>query len=175
MNERERATPSDVGAPMSAPFADDAQFRALVTHASDIFTVVDADGTVRYQSPAAAVVLGYDSDNAVGQHIFRHVHADDAHVADQYFERVLTHPGPQAPLDLRFECGDGEWRLLETRGVNLLLLPEVRGILFNSRDVTEQRAQAELLRRQDQQLRALVERAPDVISRIDRATALHLR
>src|SRR6266545_2739807 len=41
------------------------RFRALVHNASDVFTVIDADGTVRYQSPAVEQVLSYPAKDLI--------------------------------------------------------------------------------------------------------------
>jgi PAS domain-containing protein len=38
------------------------RFRSLVQYASDIVTVLDADGTVRYQSPSIERILGYEQE-----------------------------------------------------------------------------------------------------------------
>jgi HAMP domain-containing protein len=40
-------------------FESEQRFRALVHHASDVFTVIGADAVIRYQSPAIEQVLGY--------------------------------------------------------------------------------------------------------------------
>ena len=38
----------------------EARFRSLVQNATDLITVIDADATIRYQSPSVRRVLGYD-------------------------------------------------------------------------------------------------------------------
>jgi nitrogen fixation/metabolism regulation signal transduction histidine kinase len=40
------------------------RFRALVHHASDVFTVIGADAVIRYQSPAIEQVLGYPTEDS---------------------------------------------------------------------------------------------------------------
>ena len=44
----------------------EARFRSLVAHASDLITVLDADGTVTYQSPSVERLLGYRVDEIEG-------------------------------------------------------------------------------------------------------------
>jgi PAS domain-containing protein len=53
------------------------RFRALVHQASDVFTVVDADGLIRYQSPAVEPVLGYPADELLGTGMDALLHPDD--------------------------------------------------------------------------------------------------
>ena len=63
----------------------EARFGSLVAHASDLITVLDADGVVTYQSPSVARILGYAVDEVEGQPLhpvaarFRSVTAGDGH------------------------------------------------------------------------------------------------
>ena len=56
--------------------------RSVVEHSSEIVTVVDPDGTLRYANPAWGRALGYDPGEAVGvMNVLDHVHPEDlAHV-----------------------------------------------------------------------------------------------
>ena len=45
-------------------------FRLLIENTSDIVTILDADGVVRYQSPSLERDLGYAPDELVGQNVF---------------------------------------------------------------------------------------------------------
>jgi PAS domain-containing protein len=66
------------------------RFRALVHQASDVFTVVDADGRVRYQSPAIEPVLGYPADALLGAQMDSLLHPDD----QQVFKDCSASPWP---------------------------------------------------------------------------------
>ena len=46
--------------------AGEARFASLVQHVSDLITVLDADGTVIYQSSSVERVLGYAAEDIVG-------------------------------------------------------------------------------------------------------------
>ena len=45
------------------------RFAALVQHSSDLVTVVDADGTITYQSESSDRVLGHPADRLVGRRV----------------------------------------------------------------------------------------------------------
>ena len=49
----------------------EARFRSLVAHSSDLITVLDAHGTVTYQSPSVEAVLGYRPDEIEGTEFAR--------------------------------------------------------------------------------------------------------
>src|SRR5215208_88735 len=52
-------------------------FRSLIQNTSDIFTLLEADGTVRYISPAVERVMGYRPEEQIGTNAFGAVHPDD--------------------------------------------------------------------------------------------------
>ena len=51
--------------------------RPVVEHASDVISLVGADGRVTYVSPAIERVLGYRPEERVGASAFELVHPDD--------------------------------------------------------------------------------------------------
>jgi PAS domain-containing protein len=62
------------------------RFRALVHNASDAFTVISADGLVRYQSPAVEQALGYPREELIGRALLDLVHPDNRKAAERLFE-----------------------------------------------------------------------------------------
>ena len=64
---------------------DDRWLRSVVEHSSEIVTVVDPDGTLRYANPAWGRAFGHDPEEAVGtMNVLDHVHPDDlGHVLEE--------------------------------------------------------------------------------------------
>jgi two-component system, sensor histidine kinase and response regulator len=120
-------------------------FRALVEHALDFVVVLNRDGTVRYESPAVARMLGYTPEERVGRNGFEHIHPDDLPQVKQTFARAIQHPGATASLEFRARHKDGSWRTLEAVGTNLLADPAVAGVVVNYRDTTERKRMEEAL------------------------------
>ena len=118
------------------------RFRSLVRYASDIVTVLGPDGTVRYESSSIERILGYSPEDLVGKNAFDYVHPEDAERVRSVFAEALEEQGVSSQVEFRFRHADGSWRYLEAVGNNLLADPGVRGLVVNSRDVTE-RKQAE--------------------------------
>src|SRR5215204_233202 len=121
------------------------RFRSLVQYSSDIITILDADGTVHYVSPAVERVTGYKPEEQVGTNAFGSVHPDDSEQALNTFAEVLKRPGLHPPLEFRVPHKDGSWRYLEHVVNNLLDDPAVRGVVVNSWDVTARKALVEQL------------------------------
>lgn len=115
----------------------EAKFRSLIENTSEVISIWDAEGTIRFESPAAERVLGYEIEELEGRKFFDFLHPDDmASIAEQITE-TLRRPGDSAPFEIRFRHKDGSYRWLEGIFTNLLHDPAVAGILSNSRDVTE--------------------------------------
>jgi len=143
------------------------RFEALLANLSDMVTVVDAQGTMSYVSPAAERLVGRRADERVGASIFDYVHPDDAPTAIRILERALGHPGPIAPFEVRLRHEDGRYRVFEVRANNLLADPGVRGVIVNSRDVTDRVAAERALAESEQLHRTIVESATEGIWIVD--------
>src|SRR5918994_6045480 len=124
------------------------RFRSLLQNTSDFITILEAEGTVRYISPAVERVTGYKPEGQIGTKAFASVHPDDRERALSMFAEVLKRGGFHPPLEFRVPHKDGSWRYLEHIVNNLLDDPAVRGVVINSRDVTERKALEEQLRHQ---------------------------
>src|ERR687897_2279205 len=121
------------------------RFRSLVQNSSDIITILGADGTVHYVSPAVEKVTGYKPEEQQGTNAFGSVHPDDTEQALNTFAEVLKRPGLHPPLEFRVPHKDGSWRYLEHVVNNLVDDPAVRGVVVNSWDLTEHKALVEQL------------------------------
>jgi PAS domain S-box-containing protein len=139
------------------------RFRSLVEHTSDIITILEPDGTIRYVSPAVERVTGYKPEEQVGTTAFGSVHPDDREQASNTFAEVLKGPGLHPSLEFRVPHKNGSWRYLEHVVNNLLDDPAVRGVVVTSRDVTERKEAERKLREAEQRYRALVEQVPAVV------------
>jgi PAS domain S-box-containing protein len=121
------------------------RFRSLVQNASDIITILEEDGTIRYESPAVKRLLGHDPERVVGANILDIVSREDAENAKAILGRLRENPGRDDSFEFRLPHADGGFRDFEITALNLLSDPAVGGIVLNSRDITERkRAEASL-------------------------------
>jgi diguanylate cyclase (GGDEF)-like protein/PAS domain S-box-containing protein len=139
------------------------RFRSLVQNVSDLITILDADGTIRYDSPAVERMLGYGLEERLEASAFDYVHPEDVGRMRRSFAEALDSPGIQTPLEFRVQHKDGSWRHLEVTRSNLLSDPAVRGVVANSRDVTERKLGEQALAEERNLLRTLIDNMPDFI------------
>ncbi len=135
--------------PAKHPRQTEAYFRSLTENSSDIITLLEADGTIRYQSASIAKILGYAPEELLGHAVFELVHLDDRKLVNAAFAELLKRPGI-APVEFRFRRKNGSWCQLEAVGRNLLKDSAVRGIVINSRDITERNRVQEALRESEE-------------------------
>ncbi|MBI1814214.1 MAG: PAS domain S-box protein [Deltaproteobacteria bacterium] len=119
--------------------ASEARLRALVQNSSDLITIVDDDSSVRYVSPAAARILGYKPAQLIGESTAQHVHPDDRQPLRALFTELLNHPDQARRIEYRVRHASGSWVQVESIASNLLRDPAIRGIVLNTRDVTDRK------------------------------------
>ena len=126
----------------------EARFRSLVQNSSDMILILDTEGVARYVSPSYERVLGHKPEDVLGTDGSRILHPDDNERVREFIARVLEKPGLHPPMRIRVRHEDGSWRHLESTLNNLIDDPNVRGIVVNSRDVTERKEIEEQLTHQ---------------------------
>jgi len=118
----------------------EARFRSLVAHSSDLITVLDAEGVVTYQSPSVERVLGYRADEVEGTRFDRLLAEADRARLGEVISRVGAERSETRVLDCSLQHRDGAWLQFEVQHTDLLHDEHVRGIVLNSRDVSERKA-----------------------------------
>jgi len=125
--------------------------RALLANSWDILSILDAQGNLTYNSPAAQRIHGFSPEEMVGRNTMDLIHPDDREAVQKTFQAILAAPGARGVVRYRYACKDGRWVDMEAVGVNYLDDPTVRGIVTNSREITERvQAEAELRRSEEE-------------------------
>ena len=135
----------------------------LVQYSSDIITILEADGSIRYESPAVEQVLGYKSDELIGKNILDYVYPEDVEGAVKELGTIRRSSEVRGPVEVRFRHKDGSWRWIEGIANNLLGDPDVGGVVINSRDITGRKQAERRLADAEERYRTLVEQMPAII------------
>lgn len=132
-------------------------YRALVEHAREAVTIVDASGVVVYHNPSMGRVVGRPPEWFKGRSPLELMPPEDAARAVRVLQQLAGKPGAQLPGEFRLRHSDGSWRRVEGVATNLLHDPAVRGIVLNYRDVTDEREQEQTLRDIERRRQSLLE------------------
>jgi diguanylate cyclase (GGDEF)-like protein/PAS domain S-box-containing protein len=123
----------------------EARFRSLAQNSTDVITIVDARGTIVYQSSSVERVFGIRPDELVGRPLSDWIHPSDLDGVLPALGRVGGGATIRPLIECRLRRGDGSWPFVETALNDLFDDPSVNGLVLNSRDVTERHAlEAEL-------------------------------
>jgi len=131
----------------------EAHFRALIEHSSDVITILNLDGTIRFESPSVERLLGYTQHELDGRRAFEFIHYEDLPAVTEKFQLLLQKPGTPQVAEFRFRHKDGSWRNFEGIG-RVIRDPDGRSsVIVNSRDITERKRTEAMLRTSQEKLR----------------------
>jgi diguanylate cyclase (GGDEF)-like protein/PAS domain S-box-containing protein len=114
-------------------------FRSLVQGSSDVLTICDAGGTIRFISPALIRVFGYRPEDLVSTNVGDLVHAEDALRVKAEVAEAVADPTAPVVVHCRYRHADGRWLHVEALVTNHLAHPSIAGLVFNTRDVSERK------------------------------------
>jgi PAS domain S-box-containing protein len=132
---------------------NEAKWRSLIHNSSNLITILEADGSIRYVSPAIQGILGCRPGELMGKNMFDFVHPDDVSSVKNDFQGVLQNPTTALSIEFRVRHKDGSWRYVESTYSNLLMDAPVSRIVVNTREVTERKLAEAALRQSEAQLR----------------------
>jgi len=123
----------------AAKAASRERFAAFLQQSSDVVTVLDAEGVITYQSPSVSRVFGYDPDDLHGTELKHLVHGEDRRRVYETIINAAAEGNAHGVVEARVRHADGSWRHTETAVSSLLDDPAVRGVILNTRDITERK------------------------------------
>ena len=120
-------------------YESEAKFLSLIQNSSDIIGILESDGTILYESPSIEGILGYKPEELIGKNAFEFIHPEDISKSFNSLKYLIENFGAIVRVESRFRHKDGSWCFLESTGSNLLAEPSVKGIVLNSRDITDRK------------------------------------
>jgi PAS domain S-box-containing protein len=142
------------------------RMQLLLENASEVITIYEKDGIVRYISPSVEKILGYRQEDIIDTTELDKVHPDARDEVHQQFMFLVENPQESITMQHQYLNSDDEYVWVEVTGTNQLEDPAIQGIIFNTRDITERR-RAEQEERMRSKMQALSENSIDLITRID--------
>lgn len=134
--------------------------QSFLEHAADLVHIIDAEGRIRYVSPAVTRLLGYTPEDVLHKDSFSFVHPDDEPRVRAVVTQIVEQGGTSERQEYRVRHRDGSMRVFEGTVTNLLADPAIAGLLVNARDITDRQESEQLLRASDERYRQLMELLP---------------
>ncbi|MBI4314216.1 MAG: PAS domain S-box protein [Candidatus Omnitrophica bacterium] len=115
----------------------DEYFHSLIQNSLDVIFVLEPDGCVRYTSPSAERILGYQPQRLAKRCIFEFIDPYDLPKMLQAFNRSVCHPQAIESETFHFLKQDGTRRFVEAIFNSLLENPAMEGVVLNIHDITD--------------------------------------
>lgn len=142
------------------------RLEALLTNASEFISIYNENQELVFESPSVKRILGYDDDDRITGMDPDLLTPRGYRTINNLFQYLLQTPGGEQIAQYTYLRKNGEKLFLETQGKNLLHDPAIRGIIFNTQDITE-RKRAEKEEQMKSRMQSLSENSPDMIMRVN--------
>ena len=142
------------------------RLEALLTNASEFISIYNEKQELVFESPSVKRILGYNDDDKISGIDPEILTPRGLRTINNLFQFLLDTPGGEQTAQYTYLRKNGEKLYLETKGKNLLHDPAIRGIIFNTQDITERR-RAEKEERMKSRMQSLSENSPDMIMRVN--------
>lgn len=126
------------------------RFKTLIQEGTDLIAILDAEGNYEYISPATGRILGINAEDLMSRNAFATIYEGDRKLVLSQLILLKRQKRMELP-PFRLKVHDNEVKWVETIITDMRDDPAIKGIIANSRDVT-QRMENEL------KLRGLLER-----------------
>jgi PAS domain S-box-containing protein len=139
------------------------KFRSLIENSSDAIMQVDEQGKTVFASDSFYRITGFTEGEVINKDIAAFCHPEDISRLLRHIKKVNANPGKTVSLVYRNMRKDGQYFWCDSRAVNLLHKPEVKGVVINFHDITERVKAEQALRDSEHKLRSLIQNSSDAI------------
>ena len=141
------------------------KLNSLLENASEIISIYDESQNLNYISPSVSKILGFSPEEMMNGKDIDRLTRKGEYELRQLFKQLLEDPSKAISIQYTYMKKDGEKIFIECTGRNLLHDPALKGIILNSRDITE-RKRAEREERLKSKMQSLSENSLDLILRL---------
>ena len=151
-------------------------YRLLAENITDMVIRYNTKGELTYVSPSCQTLVGYTSEELVGQSGFRFIHADDIPYFRQLNQQVNENPQAVANVSGRFRHKAGHYLWLEFAGrvIRSPVTGEFVEAIVSARDITQRKVAEDALHQQRDFLQLVINSVPNFVAVKDRAGRFQL-
>jgi PAS domain S-box-containing protein len=143
------------------------RYRSLVEKVMDLVFCVDLEGKFTFANSAVLSILGYRTEELIGQNFATILTEESRPVAQAHFQRNIQGRGPRTVYDLEMVAKDGRHVPMEIHGTNSYENGVVVGVRGIARDVSDRRRSEQRQRHHINELRTMNRIGQQIASVLD--------
>jgi PAS domain S-box-containing protein len=144
------------------------RFQSLVENDYTITALLNEKFETIYRSPSATSILGWTDEDRKSLTTSDITHPDDRISQANLMKNLIANPGKPTSIVFRSLHKDGHYVWIEGIGVNRLHDPNVKAIVINMHDITEQKKSEDSIKENEEKYRLLIERISDGFIALDK-------
>jgi len=141
---------------------------SMIENSMDLISIVDKQGKILYLSPSLTRLLKFKISERLNKYVFDNVLIDDKIRLKKYFKKMISKLGITELITYKIKDKDGIIHYFESIVNNQIHNPLIKGLIINSRDVTERELAKKNLERQKEFLDNVMNSTNEIIFTIDR-------
>lgn len=142
-------------------------YHRLIRNSSDIFLILEKNGTIRFISESVESITGYKTNSLERKDFFSLIHDDDRDRFQRYYTSLLTSKKTLKPIEFRLKKKNDSYVYVESVGTNLLHDKQIKGIILTTRDIAERKKTEEQLIESEHYFKSLVSSMSEIIFLMD--------
>ncbi|MBI2428648.1 MAG: PAS domain S-box protein [Ignavibacteriales bacterium] len=128
------------------------RLRALIENSSDAIMVLNTKGDIQYSSTSSEKIFGYTTEELTERNLVSFSVKDDQSSVMDLITGCLVNTETAGSSQFRICHKNGTIRWVESIATNLMSEPSIRGIVINTRDVTDWKESEEKIMRLNETL-----------------------
>jgi PAS domain S-box-containing protein len=126
----------------------------MVSNIGDVIVIIDENGNNKYKSPNITKLFGWNPEDLVGKNSMENVYHEDLYKGQDFIEKIALVPNAKGTTEIRYKRKDGIYVWIEITLVNLLLDPDIQGLLGNYHDISERKQVERLIQDKSDEIEA---------------------
>lgn len=114
-------------------------FAAITDLSPDIISIIDAEGNLVFNSPAAQRIHGYAPEDLIGKNTMELIHPEDREVVGQVMQELFSNPGSISSVQYRYQNKDLSYAWMEATACNQMENSLINGLVVISREISKRK------------------------------------
>ena len=114
-------------------------FRSLLQYSSDAITILDKSGIIMFESALRNRISDFLIDELIGKPFEEMIHPEDTYIFKNVMNDLFAEPNAQVKTEYRSLHKNKRWIYVESIFSNHINNPSIRGIVVNTRDISDRK------------------------------------